>query len=78
MSNSRVVTGDLGFFICSKMFTSVCYESMGDDMSMSATQQLPFYLVSLDHISFRNVEVLAGPGNVVGPHRTNFIGITPG
>ena len=78
MSNNRVVTGDLGFFICSKMFTSVCYESMGDDMSMDGTQQLPIYQVSLDNISFRNVEVLAGPGNVVWSRRTNIVGITPG
>jgi hypothetical protein len=38
MSNNRVVTGNRGFFMCSKMFSSVCYESMGDDRNMEVTQ----------------------------------------
>jgi hypothetical protein len=76
MSNNRVVTGKRGFFMCSKMFSSFCNESMGDDRNMEVTQRLPHDLFSLDHITFGNVEVLAGPGNMVLSRRTNFIGIS--
>jgi len=55
----------------SNLFTSVSYESMGNDKSLSEIQRLPFYQVSLEHSNFCNIEVLTGPGNVVCARHTN-------